>query len=61
MLRFITYLLLVVVASCAASTTTEVAPPIVDLGFAQYQGFFNTSTDISTFLGIPFAEPPLGK
>ncbi|KAK7013829.1 carboxylic ester hydrolase [Favolaschia claudopus] len=38
--------------------------PIVDLGYAQYQGFVNTSSDassITTFLGIRYGAPPVGN
>jgi carboxylesterase type B len=36
------------------------ATPVVDLGYAQYQGTVNTTTNITTFLGIPYAAPPVG-
>ncbi|KAL0945305.1 hypothetical protein HGRIS_000810 [Hohenbuehelia grisea] len=34
--------------------------PIIDLGYARYQGFTNTTTDVSSFLGIRYADPPTG-
>ncbi|KAG0698021.1 Alpha/Beta hydrolase protein [Suillus ampliporus] len=34
--------------------------PIVDLGYAQYQGSVDTVTNITSFLGIRYAAPPLG-
>ena len=34
--------------------------PTVDLGYAQYQGTYDASTNISTFLGIRYAQPPVG-
>ncbi|EIW78157.1 alpha beta-hydrolase [Coniophora puteana RWD-64-598 SS2] len=34
--------------------------PTVDLGYAIYQGAKNSSTSISSFLGIPYAAPPTG-
>ncbi|KAF8168677.1 Alpha/Beta hydrolase protein [Mycena galopus ATCC 62051] len=34
--------------------------PIVDLGYAQYQGAVNTANNISHFLGIRYAAAPLG-
>ncbi|KAJ6463178.1 Alpha/Beta hydrolase protein [Mycena vulgaris] len=34
--------------------------PIVDLGYAQYQGTVNTANNISNFLGIRYAAGPLG-
>ncbi|KAJ7443944.1 Alpha/Beta hydrolase protein [Mycena galericulata] len=34
--------------------------PIVNLGYAQYQGTVDTATNITNFLGIRYAAPPLG-
>ncbi|KAF7359803.1 COesterase domain-containing protein [Mycena venus] len=34
--------------------------PIVDLGYAQYQGAVNTANNVTHFLGIRYAAPPLG-
>ncbi|KAF8193189.1 Alpha/Beta hydrolase protein [Mycena galopus ATCC 62051] len=52
---------------CAATTllfaTSPVraqATPIVDLGYAQYQGAVNTDNNIAHFFGIRFAAPPIG-
>lgn len=36
------------------------SPPVVDLGYAQYQGVFNATTDQTAFLGIRYAAPPIG-
>ncbi|KAG2139721.1 hypothetical protein DEU56DRAFT_911985 [Suillus clintonianus] len=36
------------------------ATPIVDLGYAQYQGSVDTVTNTTSFLGIRYAAPPLG-
>ncbi|KAJ7456044.1 Alpha/Beta hydrolase protein [Mycena galericulata] len=36
------------------------ASPVIDLGYAQYQGTVNTSTNLTTFLGIPYAAAPIG-
>nr|GAT61115.1 predicted protein [Mycena chlorophos] len=50
-------LLPLVLASCAFA-----AGPIVDLGKAgKYEGFIDATYNVSTFLGIPFAAPPLGN
>ncbi|KII89685.1 hypothetical protein PLICRDRAFT_52847 [Plicaturopsis crispa FD-325 SS-3] len=35
--------------------------PIVDLGYAQYQGTVNATTNITTFLGVRYAAPPTGS
>ncbi|KAG0695320.1 Alpha/Beta hydrolase protein [Suillus ampliporus] len=34
--------------------------PIIDLGYAQYQGSVDTATNITSFLGIRYAAPPVG-
>ncbi|KAJ7683203.1 Alpha/Beta hydrolase protein [Mycena rosella] len=34
--------------------------PVVDLGYAQYQGTVNTANNITNFLGIRYAAAPLG-
>ncbi|KAJ3520373.1 hypothetical protein NMY22_g12790 [Coprinellus aureogranulatus] len=36
-------------------------PPIVDLGYARYQGVSNVETGNTEFLGIRYAAPPTGK
>jgi hypothetical protein len=43
-------------SSPAATTSTS----IVDLGYAQYQGSVDTATNITSFLGIRYAAPPIG-
>ncbi|KAJ7800925.1 Alpha/Beta hydrolase protein, partial [Mycena olivaceomarginata] len=52
---------------CAAATLLFATPPvraqvtpIVDLGYAQYQGAANTDNNIAHFFGIRFAAPPIG-
>jgi acetylcholinesterase len=34
--------------------------PVIDLGYAQYQGSVDTVTNTTSFLGIRYAAPPLG-
>ncbi|KAF7335518.1 COesterase domain-containing protein [Mycena venus] len=43
-----------------ASLATAQTSPIVDLGYAQYQGAVNTANNIAHFLGIRYAAAPLG-
>ncbi|KAJ7602961.1 Alpha/Beta hydrolase protein, partial [Mycena polygramma] len=38
-----------------------VPAPIVDLGYAQYQGSVNASTNITSFFGIRYAAAPIGR
>ena len=35
--------------------------PVVDLGYAKYQGSIDLSTNISSFLSIRYAAPPIGE
>jgi carboxylesterase type B len=35
--------------------------PVIDLGYAQYQGSVDTVTNTTSFLGIRYAAPPLGN
>ncbi|KAJ7259567.1 Alpha/Beta hydrolase protein [Mycena haematopus] len=37
------------------------AGPVVDLGYAQYQGVVDTNLNITAFLGIRYASPPTGS
>ncbi|KAJ6526943.1 alpha beta-hydrolase [Mycena vulgaris] len=49
-------LALLAVLKCARAQTA----PIVDLGYAQYQGTVDTANNIANFLGIRYAAAPLG-
>ncbi|KAF7349008.1 Carboxylic ester hydrolase [Mycena venus] len=40
---------------------STVATPIIDLGYAQYQGMVNVTTNVTTFLGIRYAAAPQGE
>lgn len=40
--------------------TLVLLPPIVDLGYARYEGTVSVSGKVASFLGVPYAEPPLG-
>ena len=44
----------------ASSLVTAASAPIVDLGYAQYQGSVDIATNITNFLGIRYAAPPVG-
>ena len=45
----------------ATATNTNVTAPIVDLGYAQYQGYFDAQTNITSFLSVRYATPPIGE
>jgi hypothetical protein len=42
-------------------TIAIASPPVVDLGYARYQGYVDSTTNNTHFLSIRYAEPPLGK
>ncbi|KAG2359255.1 Alpha/Beta hydrolase protein [Suillus spraguei] len=43
-----------------SSPAANVSASIVDLGYSQYQGSVDTATNITSFLGIRYAAPPVG-
>ena len=45
----------------ATTVNTNTTAPIVDLGYAQYQGYFDTQSSLTNFLGIRYAAPPVGE
>ncbi|KAJ7505620.1 Alpha/Beta hydrolase protein [Mycena galericulata] len=44
----------------AAPSINAQVSPVINLGYGQYQGTVNTSTNLTTFLGIPYAAAPIG-
>lgn len=38
--------------------TSDAEAPIVDLGYARYQGYYNSTFDLNVYRGIRFAAPP---
>ena len=53
--------LLGVLALAKLAVAANDSTPVVDLGYAQYQGTFNVSTNVSYFLGVRYAQPPTGE
>jgi hypothetical protein len=43
-----------------SSPAATVSAPIINLGYAQYQGSIDTATNTTSFLGIRYAAPPVG-
>jgi len=43
-----------------ATSFARAQTPIVDLGYAQYQGTVNAATNITNFLGLRYAAAPIG-
>ncbi|KAI2640213.1 carboxylesterase [Xylaria nigripes] len=54
--RFLT--LFTIIGLCLAQA---VPAPIVDLGYAKYQGFYHPDYDQNIYRGIRYAAPPVGK
>lgn len=52
------FLLLVFLISNVAAAT---ARQTVDLGYATYEGIFNSTIGVTSFLGMHYASPPTGK
>ncbi|KAJ3732159.1 Alpha/Beta hydrolase protein [Lentinula guzmanii] len=44
----------------SAGAADNGAPVIIDLGYAQYQGAFDSTNNLTNYLGIRYAEPPIG-
>ena len=42
-------------------TVESATAPVVDLGYAQYEGVVDTKLNITVFRGIRYAAPPTGK
>ncbi|KAG9225193.1 hypothetical protein CCMSSC00406_0007024 [Pleurotus cornucopiae] len=50
----------VLLALCAVASAQAPAP-VIDVGNAKYQGFVDSNTNISVYLGIRYAAAPLGE
>ena len=47
-------------ASVHTRSSSLDSAPIIDLGYAIYEGTFNQTSNATGFLGIRFAAPPVG-
>lgn len=43
------------------TTVLADSPQVVDLGYALYQGNFNSTSNITDFFGIRFSAPPISE
>ncbi|KAG9225197.1 hypothetical protein CCMSSC00406_0007028 [Pleurotus cornucopiae] len=50
--------MLILLAFCAALAAAQSWDKVVDLGYAEYRGATNASTNVTTFLSIRYAAPP---
>uniref|UniRef100_A0A0W0EV04 Carboxylic ester hydrolase n=1 Tax=Moniliophthora roreri TaxID=221103 RepID=A0A0W0EV04_MONRR len=46
---------------CLSKSRSVNDVPIVDLGYAQYQGVFDVNTNTTSYFGVRYAAPPVGK
>ncbi|KAG7095884.1 hypothetical protein E1B28_006573 [Marasmius oreades] len=53
--------LLILCGLASAQLAQNISPPIVDLGYAKYEGVFNGTTNVTSFLGMRFAAAPIGE
>ncbi|KAL0945303.1 hypothetical protein HGRIS_000809 [Hohenbuehelia grisea] len=59
-LTFINTLLYAIVPALALVVRDGSSAPIIDLGYAQYQGTTDSATNVTGLLGIRYADPPTG-
>ncbi|KAF2244160.1 alpha/beta-hydrolase [Trematosphaeria pertusa] len=57
MISTLSFLATLFTAIVLAQNTTY---PVIDLGYAKYRGRYNSTLDITEYLGLPFAAPPIG-
>ncbi|KIJ61014.1 hypothetical protein HYDPIDRAFT_116533 [Hydnomerulius pinastri MD-312] len=50
---------LLCLSALGSPVTSAASAPTVDLGYAQYQGAVDTTTNTTSFLGIRYASPPI--
>jgi hypothetical protein len=46
---------------CENGKAQDSQVPVVDLGYAKYQGAYNESRDVTGYFGMRYAAPPTGK
>lgn len=49
-----------VAAAATVRTLSSSDDPVVDLGYAKYAGWTNSTIGITYFRGLPYAQPPVG-
>ncbi|KAJ3874377.1 Alpha/Beta hydrolase protein [Lentinula edodes] len=60
-LRFISFLLLSFTVTFArVHPRASNGVPVIDLGYAKYQGVFDSANNVTNYLGIRYAAPPTG-
>jgi hypothetical protein len=49
------------IATLIIGLVRAVADPLVDLGYARYQGYYDPTYGLNVFKGIRYAAPPIGR
>ncbi|KAE9408457.1 alpha/beta-hydrolase [Gymnopus androsaceus JB14] len=44
----------------STNTSNTASAPIIDLGYAQYQGVYDSVNNVTNYLGVRYAAPPVG-
>ncbi|KAI1770660.1 alpha/beta-hydrolase [Hypoxylon cercidicola] len=44
-----------------SGSSQSISAPVVDLGYARYQGYYNETYGLNIYKGIRYAAPPVGK
>jgi hypothetical protein len=60
-MRVLVTLLVVGAAAAALSTSDITEVPIIDLGYARYQGFYNDTLNVTGYYGCQYAASPSGQ
>ncbi|KAJ5657956.1 uncharacterized protein N7484_001605 [Penicillium longicatenatum] len=54
-------LLAFIATRVSLAAPAHTASPVVNLGYASYQGYYDSTHDLNIFKGIRYAAPPVGK
>ncbi|KAJ5903626.1 hypothetical protein N7504_006009 [Penicillium tannophilum] len=53
--------LALITTGISLASPANTANPVVDLGYASYEGYYDSAYDLNVFKGIRYAAPPVGK
>jgi hypothetical protein len=54
------HFLVSLLATAAAAVSVVAQAPVIDLGYAQYQGAYDPTTNVTGYKGIRYAAAPSG-
>jgi hypothetical protein len=55
------HFLVSLLATAAAAASVVAKAPVIDLGYARYQGAYDPATNVTGYRGIRYAAAPSGK